>query len=80
MYIGETGRCLDVRIMEHKKAVSHLDQKNAVAVHIAQHMDHKILLEESIIKEFETNWLRSHLDETDSQCTKHGSWNHHQLY
>ena len=58
VYIGERGRCLDVIIIEHKRAVFHLDQKKAIVVHVAQCMDHKILMEKSTIKQFETNWLR----------------------
>ena len=63
MYIGETGRCLDIRIAEHRRAVYHLDKKNAMAVHIAEHMDHKILWEESTIKEYESNWLKRRIKE-----------------
>ena len=63
VYIGETGRCLSVRISEHKRAVQHLDKSNALAVHITEHMDHQILWEESTIKEFETNWYRRRIKE-----------------
>ena len=53
----------DVRITEHRRAVYHLDQKNAMAVHIAEHMDHKFLWEESTIKEFKSNWLKRKIKE-----------------
>ena len=34
-----------------------------MAVHIAEHMDHKILWEESTIKEYESNWLKRRIKE-----------------
>ena len=63
VYIGETGRCLSIRISEHKRAVQHLDKSNALAVHITEHMDHQIQWEESTIIEFESNWYRRRLKE-----------------
>ena len=56
VYIGETGRSLSVRISEHKRAVQQLDKKNAIAVHMAEHMNHQILWQDSTIKEYEPNW------------------------
>ena len=63
VYIGETGRCLSIRISEHKRAVQHLDKSNALAVHIIEHMDHQIQWEESTIIEFESNWYTRRLKE-----------------
>ena len=63
VFIGETGRCLSVRISEHKRAVLHLDKRNALAVHMSDHMDHRILWEESAIIEFETNWYQRKIKE-----------------
>ena len=86
-YIGETGRSLSVRISEHKRAVQQLDRKNALAVHMTDHMDHQILWEESIIKEYETNWYRRKIKEaiwirqtanalnTDSGLSLNVTWN-----
>ena len=83
-YIGETGRCLSVRISEHKRAVQQLDRRNALAVHMADHMDHQILWEESTIK---TNWYRRKIKEaiwirqtanalnTDSGLSLNVTWN-----
>ena len=33
IYIGETGRCLKKRIVEHRRAVKNCDRNNGVAVH-----------------------------------------------
>ena len=52
------GRNLSTRISEHKRAVQHLDMKNALEAHIAENLDNKILWEESTIEEFETNWYK----------------------
>ena len=87
LYIRETGRCLSVRITEHKRAVQQLDKRNALAVHMADHMDHQILWEESTIKEYETNWYRRKIKEaiwtrqtanalnTDSDLSLNVTWN-----
>ena len=53
MYIGETGRCLSVRIQEHKRAVNTLDTRNALATRITEYPDHCIEWEKNTIKEFE---------------------------
>ena len=50
-YIGETGRCLSVRIQEHKRAVRILDTRNTLATHIAEFPDHSIEWKKSSIKE-----------------------------
>ena len=63
VYIGETGRSLSVRISEHRRAVQQLDTKNAIAVHMAEHMDHQILWQDSTIKEYEPNWYRRRIKE-----------------
>ena len=63
IYIGETGRCLSVRIQEHKRAVRILDTRNALATHIAEFLDHSIEWEKSSIKEHESNWYRRKVKE-----------------
>jgi len=40
-YIGETGRNLQKRLMEHKAAVRNGDRKNGIAVHLQDH-DHRV--------------------------------------
>ena len=40
-YIGETGRNLQKRLMEHKAAVRRGDRKNGIAVHLQDH-DHRV--------------------------------------
>ena len=40
-YIGETGRNLQKRLMEHKAAVRKGDRKNGIAVHLQDH-DHRV--------------------------------------
>ena len=59
-YIGEIGRNLSTRMSEHKRAVQYLDMKTA---HIAENFDHKILWEETTIKEFEMNWYKRRVKE-----------------
>ena len=49
------GKLEDVSVSEQKRAVQHLDKSNALAIHIAEHIDHQI---QSTIKEFESNWYR----------------------
>ena len=74
-YIRETGRCLSVRISEHKRAVQQLDKRYALA---ADHMDHQILWEESTapsrnMKPTGTEGrLRKHLDKANGQRSEHG--------
>ena len=41
VYIGETGRCLQVRLTEHKAAVKRGDRKNAIATHAWDH-NHRV--------------------------------------
>ena len=47
MYIGETGRNLKVRITKHKWAITFGDNRNAIAMHIMEFTDHKILWNDS---------------------------------
>ena len=86
-YIGETGRCLSVRIQEHKRAVRILDTRNTLATHIAEFPDHSIEWEKSSIKEYESNWYRRKVKEgiwikmtennlnTDRRLTINATWN-----
>ena len=41
VYIGETGRCLQVRLREHRGAVRRCDKKNGIAAH-AWDRDHRV--------------------------------------
>ena len=41
VYIGETGRCLQVRLTEHKVAVRRGDRKNGIATHAWDH-NHRV--------------------------------------
>ena len=41
VYIGETGRCLQVRLTEHKAAVRRGDRKNGIATHAWDH-NHRV--------------------------------------
>ena len=65
-YIRETGRNLTTRTDEHKRAVLHLDSRNALAAHIMQNMDHCIQWQDSTIKDYKSNWYR--------RCVKESIW------
>ena len=61
-YIGETGRSLQKRMMEHKAAVRRGDWNNGIAVH-AWDEDHRIDWEGANIKEVEQQlWKRKALE------------------
>ena len=62
----ETGRNLATTIDEHKRAVLHLDPKNALAAHIMQNMDHSMQWQNSTIKDYDSNWYR--------RCVKESIW------
>ena len=62
VYIGETGRSLQKRMMEHKAAVRRGDRNNGIAVH-AWDEDHRIDWEGANIKEAEQQlWKRKALE------------------
>lgn len=46
VYIGETGKCLQVRLTDHKAAVMCCDRKNGIATHSWDH-DHRVNWEEA---------------------------------
>ena len=55
LYIGETGRCLSIRLREYQRAVKLLDTKNALATHIMEYPDHSIEWEKATVKDYEAN-------------------------
>ena len=55
VYIGETGRTLHARMLEHKWAVKHGDLHNTISVH-ANSTGHPIDWPKSIILAYEKNW------------------------
>ena len=55
VYIGETGRTINQRKAEHKKAVMKADPSNTVALHTASTL-HAIKWEESKVIDQESNW------------------------
>ena len=54
MYIGETGRTLEKRLIEHRTAMRKNDQKNGIAVH-AWDKGHQMKWQSAKVKEVETN-------------------------
>ena len=61
-YIGETGRTINQRKAEHRRAVMKADPSNAVALHTASTL-HDIKWEESIVIDQESNWGRRRIKE-----------------
>ena len=62
VYIGETGRCLQKRLTEHKGAVRRYDRKNGIATH-AWDRDHKVNWEEARVIQTEPfYWKRRVLE------------------
>ena len=62
VYIGETGRTINQRKAEHKRAVMKADPSNAVALHTASTL-HAIKWEESKVIDQESNWGRRRIKE-----------------
>ena len=54
-YIGETGRNLQKRLVEHKAAVRRGDRKNGIAVHVQDH-DHRVNWEAAQVIEREASY------------------------
>ena len=48
LYIGETGRTLKTRLMEHKRSVRNRDTNNGIAVHVAE-TDHSVQWEQAAV-------------------------------
>ena len=58
LYIGETGRTLKTRLMEHKRSVCNRDTNNGIAVHVIE-TDHSVQWEQAAViktEEFITKW------------------------
>ena len=62
-YIGETGRSLKTRLLEHKRAIKIGDPRNAISVHVHE-TRHRILWDNSIILLTEENLQRRKLRES----------------
>ena len=72
MYVEYTsGKREDASVSEHKRAMQQLDKRNALAVHMADHMDNQILWEESTIKLTGIEDQGVHLDKTNGQRSEH---------
>ena len=56
-YVGETGRTLDVRLKEHKRAVRMDNQNNGIAVHANKTL-HAIQWDSAEVLEQESNWYK----------------------
>ena len=61
-YIGETGRNLDIRLKEHKRAVKMDNQNNGIAVHVNKTL-HDIEWNNAEILEQESNWTKRKVKE-----------------
>lgn len=62
VYIGETGRCLEKRLVEHRRAVRNGDRTNGVAVH-AWNEDHRVKWTGAKVREVEPHlWRRKTLE------------------
>ena len=62
VYIRETGRCLQVRLTEHKAAVRRCDRKNGIATHTWD-QDHRVNLEAArVIQSEPFYWKRRVLE------------------
>ena len=57
VYIGETGRCLQKRIKEHKYAVKTHDTKNGLAV-LAWKNDHRVNWDAAEVRAFEEHYTK----------------------
>ena len=58
LYIGETGRTLKTRLMEHKWSVCNRDTNNGITVHVIE-IDHSVQWEQAAViktEEFITKW------------------------
>ena len=61
-YVGETGRTLETRLKEHKRAVRYDDQNNGIAVH-ANNTCHTIQWGDAEVLDKEQNWSKRKLKE-----------------
>ena len=48
LYIGETGRTLKTRLMEHKRSVCNRDTNNGITVHVIE-TDHSVQWEQAAV-------------------------------
>lgn len=62
-YIGETGRTLEIRLKEHKRAVEKGDNKNGIAVHANKFPSHIIQWNTCTVLEQEQNWYKRRVKE-----------------
>ena len=77
VYIGETGRCLQKRLTEHKGAVRRCDRKNGIATHVSDR-DHRVNWEEVRVIQTEpfyqkrrvpeALWIKSHGTTSNLDC------------
>ena len=64
-YIGETGRTIEIRIKEHKRAVQRGDKTNGIAVHANQFPSHGIQWDSCKVLEQEQIWYKGSTYDTE---------------
>ena len=73
MYIGETGRSLKKRVVEHQRAVRSCDRKNGVAVH-AWDESHRVNWKGARVRDTEQDlWKRKVLEAMHIKLQPHTS-------
>ena len=78
-YIGETGRNLDIRLKEHKRAVKMDNQNNGIVVHVNKTL-HDIEWNNTEILEQESNWNKRKVKEVLHIREEHATMNLDQGY
>ena len=63
VYVGETGRTLRQRIIEHKRAVKNADSNNGLAVHVAR-TKHDIRWDKAEVVCREEQWMKRKIKES----------------